>query len=130
MWLTERTGSSKPFTEAAKPIATIEKIPMKLKPAADAFFDAEEKDLIESFEKAIEEGRVPRKSARELAVIRAKWKTLAKNTAERKAITLRVQQRDIERLKVIARQRGMPYQTLVTSVLHQFANGSLKESRD
>jgi predicted DNA binding CopG/RHH family protein len=43
---------------------------------------------------------------------------------------LRLQERDIERLKVIARQRGLPYQTLVSSVLHQFAEGTLREARD
>lgn len=98
-----------------------------LKPA---FLDEEERDLVEGFEGALDSGAVSTKSPTELKALRARWKDLARNTDERKAITLRLQLRDIERLKVIARQRGMPYQTLVTSVLHQFANGDLKERRD
>ena len=57
-------------------------------------------------------------------------KAAAKKASARKAITLRLQERDIERLKAIARQRGLPYQTLVSSVLHQFAEGTLRETRD
>jgi predicted DNA binding CopG/RHH family protein len=94
------------------------------------FFDAEEKELIESFEEALETGALRPSSPAERKALQAKWKKIAKNTAARKAITLRLQQRDIERLKVIALQRGLPYQTLVASVLHQFANGDLKERRD
>lgn len=97
---------------------------------AAPFFDDEEKDMIEGFERALEAGTVAPKSAAKLKAIRAEWIERVKNTAARKPITLRLQSRDIERLKVIARQRGMPYQTLVTSVLHQFASGTLKETPD
>ena len=94
---------------------------------APEFLDTEEKELVESFESALERGEhaVPSHEAR--ARMTAEWQEALANTTARKAITLRLQTRDIERLKKIARQRGLPYQTLVTSVLHQFANGDLKE---
>lgn len=91
------------------------------------YLDDEEKDLIESYEAAIDAGLVVPKTEAELAPIREHWKQLVRNTEARQAITLRVQQRDIERLKVIALRKGLPYQTLVASVLHQFANGDLVE---
>lgn len=95
--------------------------------AAPEFFDEEEKDLIESFEDALERGEYKAPSREARARINAEWQEALANSTARKAITLRLQTRDIERLKAIARQRGLPYQTLVASVLHQFANGDLKE---
>lgn len=48
-----------------------------------------------------------------------------KNT--RKRISLRVPIGDLERIKEKAAQRGLPYQTLINSILHQFAAGNLAE---
>lgn len=95
-----------------------------------AFLDDEERDIIESFEAALDSGALRPSSSENRAKASAEWRSLVKKASERKAITLRLQERDIERLKVIARQRGLPYQTLVSSVLHQFANGTLREGRD
>ena len=67
-----------------------------------------------------EPARSPRQGERGVA-------SPGRKASARKAITLRLQQRDIERLKVIAGERGLPYQTLVSSVLHQFASGTLVE---
>ena len=95
-----------------------------------AFFDAEEREAIESFEAALESGVVRPSPPEERAKASAEWRALVEKASARKAITLRLQERDIERLKAIARQRGLPYQTLVSSVLHQFAEGTLREARD
>jgi hypothetical protein len=95
-----------------------------------AFFDDEEKDLIESFEAALESGAIRPSPPEERARAAAEWKALVEKASAKKAITLRLQERDIERLKAIARQRGLPYQTLVSSILHQFARGALREVRD
>lgn len=100
---------------------------MNPEPKHFAYLDDEERELIESFEEAIDSGLVVPKTVAELAPIREHWKQLVRNSEERRAITLRLQERDIERLKVIARRKGLPYQTLVASVLHQFANGDLIE---
>ena len=42
-------------------------------------------------------------------------------------INIRLSERDLQKLKVKAMERGLPYQTLVASVVHQFSNGRLKE---
>ncbi|MGD0185153.1 MAG: hypothetical protein ABSC25_07860 [Roseiarcus sp.] len=99
-------------------------------PKATAYFDAEEKELVESFEAALTSGAVRSSPAAERARARGEWESLVAKASARKAITLRLQERDIERLKVIARQRGLPYQTLVSSILHQFAQGTLREGRE
>ncbi len=90
-----------------------------------AVLDEGERDLIESFEAALERGALRPSPPEARAKASAEWRALVEQASARKAITLRLQARDIERLKVIARQRGLPYQTLVASVLHQFANGAL-----
>ena len=92
-----------------------------------AFLDEEEREFIESFEAALDSGALRPSPPEARAESSAKWQAMVEKAAVRKAITLRLQERDIERLKVIARQRGLPYQTLISSVLHQFANGTLVE---
>lgn len=42
-----------------------------------------------------------------------------------KRISIRVYGSDLERIKRIALQEGLPYQTLITSILHKFATGQL-----
>ena len=44
----------------------------------------------------------------------------AKNSlAKKKTISLRLPERDLRKLKAKAAQEGMPYQTLITSILHK-----------
>lgn len=96
----------------------------------EAFFDAEEQEFIESVESALDSGAIRPSGPEARAEASAEWQALVAKASTRKAITLRLQERDIERLKEIARQRGLPYQTLAGSVLHQFAEGRLRETRD
>ncbi|HQF30860.1 MAG TPA: hypothetical protein PLJ34_05380 [Hyphomicrobiales bacterium] len=91
------------------------------------FLDHEEQELLEGIEAALDTGEIAPRSVEELAAVRDLWQDRVRQSNARKAITLRLQERDIERLKAIARRRGLPYQTLVASVLHQFANGDLVE---
>lgn len=42
-------------------------------------------------------------------------------------MNIRISQRDLERIKSKAMEEGIPYQTLVTSVLHKYVSGKLKE---
>jgi predicted DNA binding CopG/RHH family protein len=92
-----------------------------------AFFDEEERELIESFEAALEDGRIVPKSKAEVAALNAKWQKDLGPSGDKKPVTLRLQERDITRLKGLAARKGLPYQTLISSVLHQFANGDLVE---
>ena len=97
------------------------------KPDPYAFFDEEERELIESFEAALEDGRIVPKSKAEVAALNARWQKELGLSADKQPGTLRLQERDITRLKGMAARKGLPYQTLISSVLHQFANGDLIE---
>ena len=44
-------------------------------------------------------------------------------------INVRISKRDVEALKTKALEDGIPYQTLVTSILHKYVTGRLKESK-
>lgn len=50
---------------------------------------------------------------------------MCKKRNKEKRISIRVFARDLERLKEIAEEEGLPYQTLVTSILHKFSTGRL-----
>ena len=89
------------------------------------FLDEEEKDLVTGFEAAIEDGTILPQTAKETESIRDEWQGRLQNTLKRKAVTLRLQERDIRRVKVIAREMGMPYQTYLVSVVHRIATGKI-----
>ncbi len=83
--------------------------------------DQEEKEILDAFE-----------SGRYKSVITAKRKKLLAEAAEHtfkkdKRINIRLSGRDLEALQRRALREGVPYQTLVSSVLHKYVSGSLKE---
>ena len=45
-----------------------------------------------------------------------------------KRINIRISSRDLESLQRKALKEGMPYQTLVSSILHKYVSGSLSEN--
>jgi predicted DNA binding CopG/RHH family protein len=47
--------------------------------------------------------------------------------ARDKRITIRISSRDLEELQIKALEEGMPYQTLITSILHKYVSGRLTE---
>lgn len=51
-----------------------------------------------------------------------------KNFAKSKRINIRVNNEDLTRIKHRAKQNNMPYQTLLSTMIHKFANGELKAS--
>ena len=85
----------------------------------DPKFDKEEKEILEAYERGEyvsvsdleEEKKRLKKSARA---------TLRKN----KTVSIRLPERDVEKLKAKAAEKGMPYQTLIASVLHQYSSGA------
>ena len=46
-----------------------------------------------------------------------------------KRINIRISGKDLEAIQRRALEEGIPYQTLVSSVLHKYVSGSLEESR-
>lgn len=55
---------------------------------------------------------------------------VAKNTIKKmtrkRSLNLRVFEDDITKIKVLALEKGIPYQTLISSLIHQFATDKVK----
>ncbi|AFG37099.1 CopG family antitoxin [Spirochaeta africana] len=82
----------------------------------------EEKELMES----VEAGEW--KSVANFENIKQELVDAAKKTAIKDyRINIRISKRDVEALKTKAMEEGIPYQTLVTSILHKYVTGNLKE---
>ncbi len=82
----------------------------------------EEKDILTSFEKGewISSGTIS-EDRKQLA-------KYAKNTLRKdKRINIRISENDLLQLQRKAVQEGIPYQTLISSILHKFVNGRLVE---
>ena len=45
---------------------------------------------------------------------------------KKKAISIRLLESDIERIKAKSLSQGLPYQTLISSLIHQYANDKIK----
>jgi predicted DNA binding CopG/RHH family protein len=82
--------------------------------------DQEEKDLMESIEH--EEWRSVKNIKRE----KEKAIAAARNTLKKdKRINLRFTQKDYRQIQIKAIEEGIPYQTLISSIVHKYLNGSL-----
>jgi len=82
--------------------------------------DQEEKDLMESMEH--EEWR----SVKNIKIEKEKAIAAARNTLKKdKRINLRFTQKDYRQIQIKAIEEGMPYQTLISSIVHKYLNGSL-----
>ena len=85
--------------------------------------DDQERDIRD----AIEKGKLASVSNEEELkekLIRAARTTIAKN----RHISIRLSERDLMWLRAKALELGMPYQTLIGSILHQYAEGKVKAS--
>ncbi len=57
------------------------------------------------------------------------YQIIARNTTKKdRKINIRIADNDLSALKRRAAREGIPYQTLIGSVLHKFASGFLKET--
>jgi len=91
-------------------------------------FDDEERDLMETFEKALEEGALVSHLTPER---QAELQAAAKATMNppKKQISTRLAERDLVRLKAKALEQGMPYQSLLASIVHRYVEGTLVEKK-
>ena len=88
-----------------------------------AKLDKEEQDILDSFER----GEWKRVANRRREI--ARHVAYAKNTlAKDRRVNIRISSKDLEELQVIAIEDGMPYQTLMASVLHRFVAGRFVET--
>jgi predicted DNA binding CopG/RHH family protein len=53
--------------------------------------------------------------------------TATNTMAKDQRMNIRIGKRDLEGIKAKALEEGMPYQTLVASIIHKYVNGKLKE---
>ena len=83
-------------------------------------FDPDENDLLSSFEKG-EWKTVPNVKKEKSRAQKAATKTLRKDVR----INIRLSSSDVINIKQIAAYEGLPYQTLIASVLHKYAAGHL-----
>ncbi len=84
--------------------------------------DKEEKDILESYERG--EWKPLKNSKKEIQ----KHKEYARNTLKKgKRVNIRISAKYLEDIQTIALEEAIPYQTLMTSVLHEFASGRFAE---
>ena len=88
------------------------------------YLDAEEQKLIESLE------RNDWKPVKDLEG----WKTLLSKTAANtltkdQRMNIRITKNDLDGVKLKAAEEGIPYQTLVASIIHKYVTGRLTEKQ-
>lgn len=82
--------------------------------------DPEEKELLESVERGEWISTEPTRAEMR------RYMRMARNTLRKdKRINIRISQFDLEGLQVKAVREGIPYQTLVSSILHKYVAGRL-----
>lgn len=82
--------------------------------------DNEEREILESLEKG------DWKPVKNFEKEKAKAVTAARNTLKKdKRINLRLSQKDYHQIQIKAIEEGIPYQTLISSLIHKYLNGSL-----
>ncbi|MCL2763396.1 MAG: antitoxin [Treponema sp.] len=86
------------------------------------FFNREEQELIDSIEKD------QWKSTGDIE----NWKTLLAQTATNtltkdQRMNIRITKNDLDGIKLKAMEEGIPYQTLVASIIHKYVTGKLSE---
>jgi len=87
-----------------------------------AKLDKSEKELLESFENG------EWVSVDNLESEKLKYQEIARYTIQKnKRINIRISEKDLNGIKLRAREEGIPYQTLISSVLHKFVSGKFIE---
>lgn len=85
--------------------------------------DNEEQELSDSFD------RGEWTSVKNLTVEKEKAKKAAENYFRKSArINIRISENDLEHIKQKASFEGLPYQTLIASILHKYAAGHLQDN--
>jgi predicted DNA binding CopG/RHH family protein len=88
------------------------------------YLDSEEQKLIESLDR---EDWNPTKKLED-------WKTILSKTASNtfakdQRMNIRISKNDLDSIKLKAMEEGLPYQTLVASLIHKYITGKLTEKQ-
>jgi predicted DNA binding CopG/RHH family protein len=87
-----------------------------------ARLDPEEQDLLDSFERGEWQSIEGRGEAFE------RYREYARTTFKKdRRVNIRISSKDLEALQKRALEEGIPYQTLLASILHKYAAGRLVE---
>jgi predicted DNA binding CopG/RHH family protein len=87
-----------------------------------ARLDPEEKDLLDTFERGEWQSIEGRREAF------ARYRDYARTTFKKdRRVNIRISRKDLEALQQRALEEGIPYQTLLASILHKYAAGRLVE---
>ena len=92
---------------------------------ATSRLDSEERELLDAFERG-ELRRNVTAGAEMEAAKRAARATFNKT----RRVNLRMTERDFDLAHARAREEGIPYQTLLSSVIHKYLSGRLTERRE
>lgn len=84
--------------------------------------DSEEKEILDAYDKG--QLKRPKGASKLLAEHRKAAEATFKKDAR---INIRLSSRDLRALQARALKEGIPYQTLVSSVLHKYVDGQLVE---
>jgi predicted DNA binding CopG/RHH family protein len=84
--------------------------------------DEDEKDLMKSIEKD-EWKEVKNEEKYKKQAIEYAEATMKKD----KRMNIRISERDLKNLKIKALEEGLPYQTLVSMVLHKYVSGKFRD---
>jgi predicted DNA binding CopG/RHH family protein len=88
------------------------------------FLDNEEKGLLESYDR--DEWSPVKNQKKEIK----RLKEYARNTLLKdKRINIRMSSKDLDQVQVLAAQEGVPYQTLISSIIHKYVSGYLTEKK-
>ena len=88
--------------------------------------DEEERELLESIERD-EWQSVPNVQG-EVKRLQGYARAAVEKSRKTKRVNLRISEGDLITLKTRAEEEGLPYQTLMASVLHKYATGRLAET--
>ena len=83
---------------------------------------------LDKFEKNIKDNISEYKSVS--ANSKKKIDSIIRKSKEKKSINLRINNYELELLKQKAEQEGIPYQTLISSILHKYLTDQLIEQKD
>jgi predicted DNA binding CopG/RHH family protein len=87
-----------------------------------------EKIKLDEYEENIEKNILTYKRASASKI--AQIEKLIEEANNKKSISLRVNQQDFNQLKLRAEKEGIPYQTLISSIIHKFVTDQLVDERD
>jgi predicted DNA binding CopG/RHH family protein len=89
-------------------------------------YSQEELELFKTLENDVDNGTYQPMAKGELEEEREIAKNTIEKRTKKKSLNLRVFEDDIERIKAIALNQGLPYQTFLSSIIHKVATKQIE----